>query len=318
MNFTNLEYFLLLAEELNFTKTAKKLYISQQSLSVHIAKLEKYFNIKLFDRNNPITLTPAGKCLYIRAKEIFDIKGTLETEINNIKNNIVDEITIGATISRGSLILPFIIKKFQEEYPSIKINIFQESSSKKLEEALYKGKVDIIIGFTPNDIEAITSIFFCKEEFVIVIPKKILKKYFYNEEEKIVESLKKNLDFNLLKECPFIKMDSKTYAGKIFDDIFREIKVKPNIYIKISNIETMLSLCEEGLGIIIIPKIFINNPLKEENRVNFEEKNYYFSIQIPNNNFTISLSYLKKKKLSFSGKEFIRLAKELEKEYNLD
>ncbi|NME36294.1 MULTISPECIES: LysR family transcriptional regulator [Fusobacterium] len=318
MNFTNLEYFLLLAEELNFTKAANKLYISQQSLSVHIAKLEKYFNIKLFDRNNPITLTPAGKCLYIRAKEIFETKSILETEMDNIKNNIIDEITIGATISRGSLILPFIIKKFQEEYPFTKINIYQESSSKKLEEALYKGKVDIIIGFTPSDITAITSIFFCKEEFFIVVPKKILEKYFPNKEEVIMQEFQKSLNFNLLKDCPFIKMDSKTYAGKVFDDIFKEQKLKPNVYINISNIETMLSLCEEGLGIIIIPKIFITTPLREKNRLEFEKKNYYFSIQIPENNFTISLSYLKKKKLSFNGKEFIRIAKELGKEYNLD
>ena len=163
MNFTNLEYFLLLAKELNFTKAANKLYISQQSLSAHIAKLEKYLDVKLFDRNNPITLTPAGKCLYIRAKEIFEIKNSLELEIENIKNNIVDELTIGATISRGPLLLPLIIKKFQEEYPLTKINIFQENSSKKLEIALYKGIVDIILGFTPSDINSINSSFFVKK-----------------------------------------------------------------------------------------------------------------------------------------------------------
>ena len=41
INFLNLEYFLVAAEELNFTKAAKRLYISQQSLSNHIANLEK-------------------------------------------------------------------------------------------------------------------------------------------------------------------------------------------------------------------------------------------------------------------------------------
>ena len=41
INFLNLEYFLVAAEELNFTKAAKRLYISQQSLSNHISNLEK-------------------------------------------------------------------------------------------------------------------------------------------------------------------------------------------------------------------------------------------------------------------------------------
>lgn len=41
INFLNLEYFLVAAEELNFTRAAKKLFISQQSLSNHISNLEK-------------------------------------------------------------------------------------------------------------------------------------------------------------------------------------------------------------------------------------------------------------------------------------
>lgn len=315
MNFTNLEYFLLLAKELNFTKAANKLYISQQSLSAHIAKLEKYLDVKLFDRNNPITLTPAGKCLYIRAKEIFEIKNSLELEIENIKNNIVDELTIGATISRGPLLLPLIIKKFQEEYPLTKINIFQENSSKKLEIALYKGIVDIILGFTPSDINSINSSFFCKEEFILVIPDKILTKQF-PKKKSILETLNKDLDFSLIKDCPFIKMDSGTYAGKIFDDIFERERIKPNIYLNISNIETMLSLCYEGLGVIIIPKIFIFSPLKNRDYIT-KEKLYYFPIKIPDNNLTISLSYLKNKKLSFSGLEFIKIAREVAKEYKI-
>mgnify|MGYP000311473999 CR=1 FL=1 len=44
INFLNLEYFLVAAEELNFTRAARKLYISQQSLSNHISNLEKEFD----------------------------------------------------------------------------------------------------------------------------------------------------------------------------------------------------------------------------------------------------------------------------------
>ena len=47
INFLNLEYFLVAAEELNFTRAAKRLYISQQSLSNHISNLEKEFDVVL-------------------------------------------------------------------------------------------------------------------------------------------------------------------------------------------------------------------------------------------------------------------------------
>ena len=60
INFLNLEYFLVAAEELNFTRAAKKLFISQQSLSNHISNLEKEFDVVLFNRTSPLTLTYAG------------------------------------------------------------------------------------------------------------------------------------------------------------------------------------------------------------------------------------------------------------------
>ena len=63
INFLNLEYFLVAAEELNFTRAAKKLYISQQSLSSHISNLEKEFDVVLFNRTSPLTLTYAGRAL---------------------------------------------------------------------------------------------------------------------------------------------------------------------------------------------------------------------------------------------------------------
>ncbi len=60
MTLENLEYFLVAAEELNFTRAAERLYITQQSLSGHIAKIERYYNCRLFDR--PLSnVTNAGR-----------------------------------------------------------------------------------------------------------------------------------------------------------------------------------------------------------------------------------------------------------------
>ncbi len=310
MNFTNLFYFIALAKELNFTKTANKLYISQQSLSAHIAKLEKYFNVSLFDRTPPLRLTPAGKCLFAKASEIFEIKFLLEKEMERIKNNLSGEITIGTTISRGPLLLPDILKEYSYKYPNTKINILQQDSSLKLENSLLEGEVDLIIGFTPrNDNATFESIFLYPEEFVMVIPKIISKKFFVKNEKTISDIPK---DLSLVKDCPFIKIDSNKYAGVVFDDIFSFQKINPNIYATVSNIETMLSLCFAGLGIIIVPKIFINN--NQKNNFCFQEENYFIlPIEVLNNNISISLTYLRKKKLSSECLEFIRVVREVAK-----
>ena len=74
INFLNLEYFLVAAEELNFTRAAKKLFISQQSLSNHISNLEKEFDVVLFNRTSPLTLTYAGHSLKARARDLLNLR----------------------------------------------------------------------------------------------------------------------------------------------------------------------------------------------------------------------------------------------------
>ena len=57
---TSEQLFLLLAEELNFTRAAERAFISQQGLSDHIRRLEKHYGTALLTRRPRVALTPAG------------------------------------------------------------------------------------------------------------------------------------------------------------------------------------------------------------------------------------------------------------------
>ena len=94
INFLNLEYFLVAAEELNFTRAAKRLYISQQSLSNHISNLEKEFDVVLFNRTSPLTLTYAGQALKTRARELLDLRDETYKEISDIKDFSTGQLSI--------------------------------------------------------------------------------------------------------------------------------------------------------------------------------------------------------------------------------
>ena len=60
MNFLSMKYFLMLAEERSFTKAAERLHITQQTLSAHVAALERETGAKLFVRHVPLELTDSG------------------------------------------------------------------------------------------------------------------------------------------------------------------------------------------------------------------------------------------------------------------
>ena len=83
------------AEELNFTRAAKKLYISQQSLSSHISNLEKEFDVVLFNRTSPLTLTYAGRALKARGRELLDLRDETYKEIADINDFSTGQLSIG-------------------------------------------------------------------------------------------------------------------------------------------------------------------------------------------------------------------------------
>ena len=82
INFLNLEYFLVAAEELNFTKAAKQLYISQQSLSNHISNMEKEFDVILFNRTNPFDPDLCRSGTEKRARQLLAMKNETYRELS--------------------------------------------------------------------------------------------------------------------------------------------------------------------------------------------------------------------------------------------
>ena len=85
LSLTSLRCFVAAAEERNVTRAAKRLFISQQALSNHISKLEAYYDVRLFDRGTPLTLTDAGRALQRRAAEILSSVDDYAREVQDIK-----------------------------------------------------------------------------------------------------------------------------------------------------------------------------------------------------------------------------------------
>ena len=163
INFLNLEYFLAAAEELNFTRAAKRLYISQQSLSSHISNLEKEFGVALFNRTAPLTLTYAGQVLKRRARQLLLLREETYHEISDIKDFTKGQLTIGMSHTRGRKILPQILPVYQERFPGIDLHL-KEGNSSELDADLLHGDVDLVIGLLPFKVENVETVPICEEE----------------------------------------------------------------------------------------------------------------------------------------------------------
>lgn len=309
INFLNLEYFLVAAEELNFTRAAKRLYISQQSLSNHILNLEKEFDVTLFNRTTPLTLTYAGQVLTQRARQILDLREETYHEIADIKDFSKGQLTIGVSHTRGRKILPEILPIYKERFPNIQLHL-KEGNSTELDSDLLHGDVDLIIGMLPFRVENIETVPVCEEEILLAVPNAVLEKHIPGRLEEIKQKLSQNTDLSLLKDCPFLLINRGNRVRTLADEMFEEAQVSPNIILETENIETVMALAAKGMGITFYPKMFItsHDPLKSLN-AEFDCLNFY-SLNYPKAHGVLAIGYHKGHYMSQATKEFIRIVKE--------
>ena len=120
MTTQQIQCIITLAEEGSFSKAAKKLFVTQPSISQLIKNMETQLGAPLFDRSSsPIQLTPIGQAYYDAAKKILSTERELENRISDINNLKTGSLTIG-TFSW----LLYASKKFCrffEEIPGCKI-----------------------------------------------------------------------------------------------------------------------------------------------------------------------------------------------------
>ena len=305
MNFLNIEYFIAAAQELNFTKAAKHLYISPQSLSRHIAKLEAELGVELFNRTHPMSLTYAGRTLFRRANEMIDIKRQTEKELCDIKSFYSGELSIGISHTRGRVLLPKVLPVFHEKFPNIDLKL-TEGNTHQLDSAFINGDIDLMIGMLPFSVEGIESIELCKEDILIIVPDKVIKTVFPDTYDIVKKRLEKSVDFELLANCPFLMMNTSNRVRTIADEMLASYKIKPKIILETENIETLLALCCCGMGITFYPEMFIS---KSCNHIwNLDGINIY-PLEYDKTHGVLGIGYHKKRYLPKAAVEFIKILK---------
>ena len=124
-------------EEGNISNAAKKLYISQPSLSQMIKNIEENIGTKLFQKTNPLVLTYAGQIYMGAAKEMNALYKRLNNEISEINNHTRGMLKLGISPQRGMLMIPTLLSKFYSCYPMIEIKL-EEAGSIQLENLYFK------------------------------------------------------------------------------------------------------------------------------------------------------------------------------------
>lgn len=151
LNWELYKTFYIVAKYGSFSKAAKKLYITQPSVSYSIKQLEEILETKLFYRNpNGIKLTAEGQELLNYVEKSYNLLKSGEKFLKEFKDFIYGEISVGVQSHIGEFFLFPFVEEFHSNYPNIKINIISRNTDQMIK-LLENNKVDFVIDTSPID-----------------------------------------------------------------------------------------------------------------------------------------------------------------------
>jgi len=147
----HLETFCKVAETGSFSRAGEAIYLTQPTVSGHIASLEQQMGLKLFDRlGRRIALTNGGQIFYRYAKEILRLRDEALNAIYEFSHLLKGRITIGGSTIPGEYFLPKVMGKFQTQAPGISISLVI-ADSQQIIDMLRAGEIEVgVVGMRFN------------------------------------------------------------------------------------------------------------------------------------------------------------------------
>lgn len=256
MNLKQLEAFVRVAETKSFSLTAKQLYLTQPTVSAHIASLEKELNTCLLVRNTKgVALSEEGKELYAYAEQILELERKIKERFGLNRAGGGSVLRVAASTVPAQYLLPDIMAAFRKKYPDEKIKVL-ESDSAGVAEMIRTHKADV--GFTGTVIERgnCTYLPFYQDELVLITP---AQDYFLEKKEsgEDIGSWIGKEPFIMREEgSGTIKEAQRILSGRGID--LREFCVAAVV----ENPETVKRSVEHGVGISILSRLTAEEEVK--------------------------------------------------------
>ena len=145
MNIKQATYIRTIAQEGSISAAARKLYVSQPSLSQMVRQVEGEYGVTLFDRSvSPLRLTFAGERYLEAAGQILAANERMENELREIREENSGILRLGISVQRGIQVLPEAMPWFAMQDPKVSV-LLTEAGSARLEELVEEGQIDMAL-----------------------------------------------------------------------------------------------------------------------------------------------------------------------------
>jgi len=280
---TGMRYFMTVAREQSISRAAQTLFVTQQSLSEQMKRLEEQYG-QLFIRRPRFQLTPAGEILLNTLQQISVLEGNLDNQLRDIHENHVGHLRAGMHSLRARLLLTPVIEAYSQLFPNVTLT-FYDDDTVGLEEMLRRGDLDLLFGVDAREFPEFEYIFLAKEPIHLVASDNLLIRYlgysFATDDQH-------RISVSDLKRLPLIFRHNRSNFQVKINRFFSEMSITPSVPIIISDFEIQLMLAGQNVGACFCPHL----ALRKVNEINRARKNNFlrtFSVEGLDETSTLSL-----------------------------
>jgi DNA-binding transcriptional LysR family regulator len=242
----HLRYFVAVADELNFTRAAQKLHLSQPSLTRQIKNLEEELAVRLFDRaRNRVVLTAEGVNFLVDARRLVALSVESVKAVQRFSRGESDQLNLGYLFRFNFDLLPGALMKFYESHADIAVNLFDMSPAAQLR-ALEERKIDLgFVGLRPTVGVGSDSplVWECvaRHDVVVVLP----------AHHPLVH--RRRIAITDLRTTFFVSMSEETHPGsrEWLTELCREGGFAPRVLQDVDLETGIMSFVAEGLGVTL-------------------------------------------------------------------
>ncbi|MCL2215743.1 MAG: LysR family transcriptional regulator [Defluviitaleaceae bacterium] len=309
-------YFEEIARERSFTKAAKNLHISQQSLSEYIKRLEERYGIQLFRRKPKLHLTHAGELLLEYISRSLYHEERLLAEFSHIRSQQKGRIRVGVTPTRAPIFFPLIYSRFNELHPLVELSLREDHTTNLIKD-LMDGKIDFIIGLddtstSQNRILTSTTLLQDRKLYFLA-SRKLLFQYEFPE-QRMEAALAEGVRLDEIQNIPIILNPGKSQIHSQIMQEYIKLRAKPNIAVESSNVLSLLPLCSAGnAGMFMSQTILRHTAAHYSGALN---NVLAFPVQNILINCDIALIHFCDKPISVHFNDFIEITKNIFAEYH--
>ena len=242
MDLRLLRSFRQVAQDLNYSRAAEKLFLAQPALSRQIQSLEEELGVRLFDRDKrSVRLTAAGTYFNEQLGPWLDTLNHMTVQTRRIHQGDLGELRIGHPGSALYSILPDTLAYFSRLYPDV-VSSLREVAELELQEALLQQKIDVGLTREATADPRLSIQLMLEEPFALVVP----QNHWLNADT-----------FESLAQCrdePFVLPalgKSVTYTNQLLA-LFSAYGYVPHARYESNYGATILRLVEKGLGLAIL------------------------------------------------------------------